>query len=36
MEAVFGALYLDGGLEAARRSILPMLESAFEERSRRR
>ncbi len=34
MEAVFGALYLDGGLETARRSILPMLENAFMERSR--
>jgi ribonuclease III len=34
MEAVFGALYLDGGLEAARRAILPMLENAFEERAR--
>ena len=30
MEAVFGALYLDGGLEAARKAILPMLESAYE------
>src|SRR3982751_5333542 len=30
----FGALYLDGGLEVARRAILPMLESAFEERAR--
>ena len=34
MEAVFGALHLDGGLEAARRAILPMLENAFIERSR--
>jgi len=34
MEAVLGALYLDGGLETARRSILPMLENAFMERSR--
>jgi ribonuclease-3 len=29
MEAVFGALYLDGGLEAARKAILPMLERAY-------
>jgi ribonuclease III len=28
MEAVFGALYLDGGLEVARAAILPMLEGA--------
>ena len=34
MEAVFGALYLDGGLEAARKAILPMLENAFMERAR--
>jgi ribonuclease-3 len=34
MEAVFGAVYLDGGLEAARRAILPMLENAFDERAR--
>jgi ribonuclease III len=30
MEAVFGALYLDGGLEVARNAILPMLEAAAE------
>ncbi len=30
LEAVFGALYLDGGLEVARKAILPMLEGAFE------
>lgn len=35
MEAVFGALFLDGGLEAARKIIEPMLESAFEERATR-
>lgn len=35
MEAVFGALFLDGGLEAARRIIVPMLEIAFEERATR-
>jgi ribonuclease-3 len=35
MEAVFGALYLDSGLETARRAILPMLENAFIELSRR-
>src|SRR5918999_1527986 len=29
MEAVFGALYLDGGLEVARKAILPMLEYAY-------
>jgi ribonuclease III len=30
MEAVFGALYLDGGLEAARKAIVPMLEHSYE------
>jgi ribonuclease-3 len=30
LEAVFGALYLDGGLEVARKAILPMLEGALE------
>ncbi|HEY7214164.1 MAG TPA: ribonuclease III [Thermoanaerobaculia bacterium] len=30
LEAVFGALYLDGGLEAAQQAILPMLEGSFE------
>jgi ribonuclease-3 len=34
MEAVFGAIYLDGGLEPARKAILPMLESGFDERAR--
>jgi ribonuclease-3 len=33
MEAVFGALYLDGGLEAARKVVEPMLGAAFEERA---
>ncbi len=32
MEAVFGALYLDGGIEVARKAILPMLENAYEDR----
>jgi ribonuclease III len=30
LEAVFGALYLDGGLEMARKTILPMLEGVTE------
>jgi ribonuclease III len=30
LEGVFGALYLDGGLEAARKAILPMLKGSFE------
>jgi ribonuclease III len=30
LEAVFGALYLDGGLEVARKTILPMLEGVTE------
>ena len=34
MEAVFGAIYLDCGLEPARKAILPMLGSAFDEHSR--
>jgi ribonuclease-3 len=35
MEAVIGALYLDGGLEAARKVVEPMMTSAFEERARK-
>jgi ribonuclease-3 len=34
MEAVFGALFLDGGLEAARKVILAMVTDAFAELSR--
>ena len=33
MEAVIGALYLDGGLEAARKVVEAMLTSSFEERT---
>lgn len=33
MEAVFGALYLDGGLEVARKAILPMLSGGLHELS---
>jgi ribonuclease-3 len=33
MEAVIGALYLDGGLEAARKVVETMMEGAFEERA---
>ena len=34
-EAVFGAVYLDAGLEAARTVVVPILEEALAERSRR-
>jgi ribonuclease-3 len=34
MEAVFGAMFLDGGLEVARAAILPMIEGASLERTR--
>jgi len=34
MEAIFGAVYLDGGLEVARKAILPMLEEGYHERAR--
>ncbi|MCP4658286.1 MAG: ribonuclease III [bacterium] len=34
MESIFGAVYLDAGLEAARRVIRPILENALAERSR--
>jgi ribonuclease III len=33
-EAVFAALYLDGGLEVARKAILPMLETACAQKTR--
>jgi ribonuclease-3 len=33
MEAVIGALYLDGGLEAARKVVEPMMMSSLEERA---
>lgn len=32
MEAIFGALFLDGGMEVARKVIQPMLESTFDDR----
>jgi len=34
MEAVFAAFYLDGGLEAARKAIVPMLETAYRQKAR--
>ena len=35
MEAVIGALFLDGGLEAARKVVEAMMTTAFEERARK-